>query len=198
MSLGAVSINSSGGTQINGFTGGSITVGSNTYTEATVLKYAKDSNFTATATTTGNYQFKGWFDNADCSGTPLSAGTLSATLSENKTYYAKFVEQSNVTITFDSTSTTWVSNGDSNGNARLFIYDTKTANTYEMSNNDNIWTASVPVSVTSITFYRCTSSGFNTGNTSDGTATYWNKWSAGSRGTKTTYKTTGDSSGIWQ
>lgn len=198
VNLGAVSINSSGVTQSNGFTGGSITVGSNTYTAATVLKYEKDSSFSATATAKGNYQFKGWFDNPDCSGTALSTDALSATLSENKTYYAKFVEQSNVTITFDSKDTTWVSGGDSSGNARLFIYDTNTAKTYEMSNNDNMWTASVPVSVTSITFYRCTSSGFNTGNASDGTATYWNKWSAGSRGTKTTYKATADSKGSWQ
>ena len=198
VNLKAVSINSNGDTLKNGFAGGSITVGNNTYTDATVLKYEKDSSFSATATAKGNYQFKGWFDNADCSGNALSTGTLSATLSENKTYYAKFVEQSNVTITFDSTDTTWVSGGDSSGNARLFIYDTNTANTYEMSNNNNMWTASVPVSVTSITFYRCTSSGFNTGNASDGTATYWNKWSAGSRGTKTTYKATADSKGSWK
>lgn len=195
VSLGAVSINSSGVTQSNGFTGGSITVGSNRYTAATVLKYEKDSNFTATATATGNYQFKGWFDNADCTGTALSTGTLSATLGENKTYYAKFVEQSNVTITFDSTSTTWVSNA----SAVMWVYDTSTGNKYEMSNSNNVWTASVPAGVTSIKFYRCTPAGFGTTKVdSSSSAGYWNKWEPADRGTKTTYKTSGDGTGSWQ
>lgn len=195
VSLGAVSINSSGVTQSNGFTGGSITVGSNTYTSATVLKYEKDSSFTATATAKGNYQFKGWFDNADCSGNALSTDTLSATLSENKTYYAKFVEQSNVTITFDSTSTTWVSNA----SAVMWVYDTSTGNKYEMSNSNNVWTASVPAGVTSIKFYRCTPAGFGTTKVdSSSSAGYWNKWEPAGRGTKTTYKTSGDGTGSWQ
>lgn len=105
VSLGAVSINSSGVTQSNGFTGGSITVGNNSYNSATVLKYKKDSSFSATATAKGNYEFKGWFDNADCSGTALSTDALSATLSENKTYYAKFVEDSSTrTIYFTNSN----------------------------------------------------------------------------------------------
>lgn len=195
VNLGAVSINSSGVMQSNGFTGGSITVGSNKYTAATVLKYEKDSSFSATATATGNYQFKGWFDNADCSGTALSTGTLSATLSENKTYYAKFVEQSNVTITFvDATDKKWVSEAD----ATLFVFDNSTNNYYQMTNNNNTWTASVPVSVTNITFYRCTPDGFNTGNDKGETYKYWNKWAPADRGTKTTYNATGDGSGNWQ
>lgn len=197
VNLGAVSINSSGVMQSNGFTGGSITVGSNKYTAATVLKYEKDSSFSATATATGNYQFKGWFDNADCSGTALSTGTLSATLSENKTYYAKFVEQSNVTITFeDATNEKWVSGS----NATLFVFDNNTNNYYQMTNNNNnTWTASVPVSVTNITFYRCSETGFNSGNTHEGESIkYWNKWGAADRGTKTKYKATADSKGSWQ
>lgn len=194
VNLGAVSINSSGITQSNGFTGGSITVGSNKYTAATVLKYEKDSSFSATATATGNYQFKGWFDNADCSGTALSTGTLSATLSENKTYYAKFVEQSNVTITFvDATNEKWVSGA----SAKLFVFDNSTNNYYPMTNNNNTWTASVPVSVTNITFYRCTPDGFNTGNDKGETYKYWNKWAPADRGTKKTYTATKDGEGSW-
>ena len=68
-----------------------------------------------------------------------------------------------------------------------------------MTNNSNKWTASVPVSVTNIKFYRCTPAGFGTTKVdSDSTAGYWNLWSAGSRGTSTTYNTSGDGNGSWQ
>ena len=198
VNLKAVSIDVKGTTQSDGdkFTGGSITVGSNIYTSATVLKCKKGSSFSATATAKGNYQFKGWFDNADCSGTALSTGALSATLSENKTYYAKFVEQSNVTITFeDATDKKWVSDA----SATLFVFDNSTNNYYQMTNNNNTWTASVPVSVTNITFYRCSETGFNSGNTHEGESIkYWNKWSTADRGTKTTYNATDDNKGSWQ
>lgn len=196
VSLGAVSIDVNGRTQSDGdnFTGGSITVGSNTYTSAQVLRYEKDSSFTATATGKGNYQFKGWYDNAECTGNPLSTDTLSATLSENKTYYAKFVEQSNVTITFvDATNEKWVSGA----SATLFVFDNSTNNYYQMTNNNNTWTASVPVSVTNITFYRCTPDGFNTGNDKGETYKYWNKWAPADRGTKKTYTATKDGEGSW-
>lgn len=104
-----------------------------------------------------------------------------------------------VTITFDATSTSWVSGGDSNGSARVYLYDKSTGSNYEMSNNNNIWTVSVPESVTNITFYRCTSGGWNTGNASDGVASYWNKWDAGNRGTSKSYKTNSDNTtGSWQ
>lgn len=199
VSLGAVSIDVNGSTQSDGdkFTGGSITVGTNTYTSAQVLTCEKDSSFTATATGKGNYQFKGWYDNAKCTGDPLSTDTLSATLSENKTYYAKFVEQSNVTITFvDATDKKWVSEAD----ATLFVFDNSTNNYYQMTNNNNnTWTASVPAGVTSIKFYRCTPAGFGTTKVdSASSAGYWNKWEPADRGTKTTYNATGDGSGNWQ
>lgn len=104
-----------------------------------------------------------------------------------------------VTITFDATSTSWVSGGDSNGSARVYLYDKSTGSNYEMSNNNNIWTVSVPESVTNITFYRCTSGGWNTGNASDEVASYWNKWDAGNRGTSKSYKTNSDNTtGSWQ
>ena len=52
---------------------------------------------------------------------------------------------------------------------------------------------------TNITFYRCTSGGWNTGNASDGVASYWNKWDAGNRGTSKSYKTNSDNTtGSWQ
>lgn len=99
ITLNAVSVNASGVTQSNGFTGGSIKVDDNTYTSAKTLPYNKGDSFTATATATGNYEFKGWYDNAACTGTAIT-GTLSITLNSNKTYYAKFVQKSTRTIYF--------------------------------------------------------------------------------------------------
>lgn len=193
VNLGAVSIDVNGRTQSDGdkFTGGSITVGSNTYTSAQVLKLDKDSSFTATAKGKGNYQFKGWYDNAECTGDPLSTGKLSVTLSENKTYYAKFVEQSNVTITFeDNTTNYWVS-----GAGKVYLYDTNTNTVYTSNDNgysDHKATFTVPSSVKNITFYRY-EGGYET-------SALWSTISAGNRGSSTTYKVTGDFgsiSGSW-
>lgn len=196
VTLNAVSVNGSGVTQINGFTGGSITVDGNKYTKVKTLSYNSGSSFTATAAASGNYEFKGWYDNAACTGTAVSTNAdLTVTLTENKTYYAKFVEPANVTITFNAEKTTWVSEA----GACMWIYDTSSGNKYQMTNGSNKWTASIPVGVTSITFYRCTPAGFGTSKVSDAsTAGYWNLWSAGDRGSKTTYNTSGDGKGSWQ
>lgn len=196
VTLNAVSVNASGVTQSDGFTGGSITVGGTSYTAAKTLSRNSGSSFSATATASGNYKFVGWYDNADCTGTAVSTNAaLSVTLTEDRTYYAKFVEQSSVTITFDAENTKWVSDA----SACMWVYDTSSGNKYQMTNSSNKWTASVPVSVTNITFYRCTPAGFGTSKVSDAsTAGYWNLWSAGDRGTKTTYKATADSKGSWQ
>ena len=199
VNLGAVSIDVNGITQSDGdeFTGGSITVGSNTYTSATVLKLDKDSSFTATAKGKGNYQFKGWYDNAACTGDPLSTGKLSVTLSENKTYYAKFVEQSNVTITFDASSiSSWVAND----SAAIYAYDTTAKTAYIMTKDSSSakYTCSVPQTVTNITFYRCSSKydldvNTSVGGNDPGKAGYWNKWDAGNRGSNKTYSTSSSS-----
>lgn len=196
VNLGAVSIDVNGRTQSDGdkFTGGSITVGSNTYTSAQVLKLDKDSSFTATAKGKGNYQFKGWYDNAECTGDPLSTDTLSTTLSENKTYYAKFVEQTTVeqtTITFeDNTTNYWVS-----GAGKVYLYDTNTNTVYTSNENgysDHKATFTVPSSVKNITFYRYAGDYEN--------SELWSTISAGNRGSSTTYRVTGDFgsiSGSW-
>jgi uncharacterized repeat protein (TIGR02543 family) len=100
-----------------------------------------------------------------------------------------------VTITFDASSTTWVSDA----SAVMYLYDKTTGKSYKMTNSSNKWTVSVHPNVTNIEFYRCTPAGFGTSNVSSASsAGYWNKWSAGSRGTKTTYKTSSDGVGSWQ
>lgn len=106
VTLNAVSVNASGVTQSNGFTGGSITVGSTKYTATKTLSYNSGSSFSATATASGNYKFVGWYDNPACTGTAVSTNAaLTVTLTENKIYYAKFVEDSSTrTIYFTNSN----------------------------------------------------------------------------------------------
>lgn len=97
----------------------------------------------------------------------------------------EFDPTAQVTITFDASNTTWVAEA----SATMYLYDNSTGNQYYMARSSTgyLWTATVPATVTNITF--------NRKNTSGGT---WNHWDAGSRGSKTTYKTTGDGAGSWQ
>lgn len=106
VTLNAVSVNASGVTQSDGFTGGSITVGSTKYTATKTLSYNSGSSFSATAAVSGNYKFVGWYDNPACTGTAVSTNAaLTVTLTENKIYYAKFVEDSSTrTIYFTNSN----------------------------------------------------------------------------------------------
>lgn len=106
----------------------------------------------------------------------------------------EFDPNANVTITFDQSSVTWVNSED----ARLFAYDTDKKMEYEMTYFDNKWTVSVPATVNNITFYRCTPNGFGTDKAQGDGAGYWHLWSSGNRGTKITYKATGEGAGSWQ
>ena len=132
-----------------------------------------------------------------------SEGGLEGTI--GKTYLFKsgepdkleeFDPNAKVTITFDQSYVTWVTQND----ARLFAYDTGKKKEYEMTYSNSKWTVSVPATVNNITFYRCTPKGFGTNKVTDygSTAGYWNLWSADNRGTKITYKATGDNAGSWQ
>lgn len=205
VNLNAVYVDTSGVAH-QGFTGGSIKVGDNTYTQATVLNLTKNSSFSATAKANSGYEFNGWYTDAECNnsvGTTLS----NVTLDSNKTYFAKFKQTpvTNITITFvdetvdgnNASNNKWV---DKDG-ARLFVYDNDTSNYYEMSCSNDVWTTNslIPSTVTNITFYRCSDSGFDSGNTHDGeTIKYWNKWVAPNRGNSTTYTATNSGVGSWQ
>lgn len=185
VTLNAVSVNASGVTQSNGFTGGSITVDGTKYTSAKTLSYNSGTSFSATAAASGNYIFTGWYDNAACSGTAVSTNaTLSVTLTENKTYYAKFVESSTVRVYLkDGTSSSWLNNDNpwmkiedkSTGTVYTFIYD-----------DDNNWHADVSVNMNSCKLTR---------NKSDGSST-WNTWDNLTRNGKTTLTVT-DSGASW-
>ena len=195
VTLNPVSVNASGVTQSNGFTGGSITVDGNKYTTVKPLPYNSGSSFSATATASGNYKFVGWYDNADCTGKAVSTNaTLSVTLTENKTYYAKFVEQSNIPITFvDNTTKHWASE-----QGKVYLKDNKTGTVYnseEDGYSNHQATFTVPSTVTDITFYRY-KNGY-------GTSELWSTINAGDRGTKRNYVIVSEAwdkpiSGSWQ
>lgn len=181
VTLGAVLFNSDNVKVSESFTGGSIKVGSNTYTEPKKLTYNKNDKFTATAIANSGYEFKGWYTDAECNnsvGTTLS----NVTLDSNKTYYAKFAKQSNVTITFeDNTTDNWAS-----GAGKVYLYDTDTNTVYNSNENgysNHKATFTVPGSVRNITFYRYEGD--------YGTSTCWSTISAGNRGSSKTYKITG-------
>lgn len=198
VTLNAVSVNASGVTQSNGFTGGSITAGGTSYTAAKTLSRNSGSSFSATATASGSYKFVGWYDNAACSGTAVSTNaTLSVTLTENKIYYAKFVEQPNpnITITFiDNTTNYWASE-----QGKVYLKDNNTGTVYNSEedgySSNHQATFTVPSTVTDITFYRY-QNGY-------GTSALWSTINAGSRGTKTKYAIVSEAwdkpiSGNWQ
>lgn len=115
------------------------------------------------------------------------SGTIGGTYLLNGSTLTSFNPSSNVvTITFDASSTNWVAND----SAVIYLVDNSTSGQYQMtrtSSSSYTWTAKVPSAVTNIKFNRDDPSGGN-----------WNSWSAGSRGTKTTYKTSSSTSGSWQ
>ena len=130
---------------------------------------------------------------------PGLKGTIGKTYifkSDSPNALEEFDPNANVTITFDQSKVTWVTNQ----YARLFAYDTDKNKEYEMtySDSNSKWTVSVPATVNNITFYRCTPKGFGTDIAQGDGAGYWNLWSAGNRGTKITYEATDDGKGSWQ
>ncbi len=118
ITLNAVSVNASGVAQSNGFTGGSITVDGKSYTSANTFAVNKGASFSATATASGNYEFAGWYDNAECVGEPVStSSTLSFTAEEEKVFYAKFAEQEPKNIVYLKPNAEWLAD-----NPRFAIY----------------------------------------------------------------------------
>lgn len=120
------------------------------------------------------------------------AGTYTFTFNKSTNVLNVTASYSNITITFDTSSTTWVANG-----SAIVWFDTAQGSkkmTKEV--NSSNWTASVPSNyATSIYFKR---------NDQNNTTT-WHTWNAGSRNYSTTYKSTGGSnewdsntSGNWQ
>lgn len=198
--INAATFNASDERQSNGFAGGTIKVGFNTYDKAKTLLRQSGDTFYATPQPVDGYEFEGWYTNASCTTKVTDSAVTNNKLKiqplDGVTYYAKFVEKGDTIITFDASSTNWVS-GDY---ARMYLYDKDTNKEYEMTNSNNQWTVSVPENVKNIIFYRCTPAGFGK-DKYDGQpdkAHAWNLWEAGTRNSQTKYKTSGDGQGSWQ
>lgn len=90
--LDAVSYNSAGSKETNGFTGGKVSVGGVVHTSAVTNPYPAQTTVTATAVCNEGYQFAGWFSDSDCINNVANNAELSISVNSSIHYYAKFVK----------------------------------------------------------------------------------------------------------
>lgn len=144
-----------------------------------------------TTTVTGNFNVM--VSNNEADKYPSSGG-LTGTIGGTYLFKAgsptaldEFDPSSVVSITLiDGTDNKWIDDAD----ALIYLKDTSTSTDYQMTlYSTNTWKVTVPATVKNIEFTR---------RNPDGGAVWGNPWSAGNRGTKTTYKATADSVGSWQ
>ncbi len=99
ITFNAVTYSNSGTKLINGFTGGTIKEGTTTHATAFTLSKYADETVTATANANTNYEFGGWYSDANCTVSAATTNPLSKSVTGEATYYAKFVEKPKYTIT---------------------------------------------------------------------------------------------------
>lgn len=90
--LDAVSYDSAGSKETNGFTGGKVSVGGVVHTSAVTNTYSDQTTVTATAVCNEGYQFAGWFSDSDCIHNVADNAELSISVNSSVHYYAKFVK----------------------------------------------------------------------------------------------------------
>ena len=90
--LDAVSCDSAGSPETNGFTGGKVSVGGVEHTSAVTNTYPDQTTVTATAVCNEGYQFAGWFSDSDCIHEVAGDAELSILVNSSIHYYAKFVK----------------------------------------------------------------------------------------------------------
>ncbi len=90
--LDAVSYDSAGSKETNGFTGGKVSVGGVEHTSAVTNTYSDQTTVTATAVCNEGYQFAGWFSDSDCIHKVADNAELSISVNSSIHYYAKFVK----------------------------------------------------------------------------------------------------------
>lgn len=98
--LDAVSCNSAGSPETNGFTGGKVSVGGVEYASAVTNTYPDQTTVTATAVCNEGYQFAGWFSDSDCIHNVANNAELSILVNSPIHYYAKFVKSETKTYYF--------------------------------------------------------------------------------------------------
>lgn len=92
VALDAVSYDSAGSKETNGFTGGKVSVGGVEHTSAVTNTYPDQTTVTATAVCNEGYQFAGWFSDSDCINNVANNAELSILVNSPIHYYAKFVK----------------------------------------------------------------------------------------------------------
>lgn len=90
--LDAVSYDSAGSPETNGFTGGKVSVGGVVHTSAVTNTYSDQTTIKATAVCNEGYQFAGWYSDSDCIHEVAGDAELSILVNSSIHYYAKFVK----------------------------------------------------------------------------------------------------------
>lgn len=90
--LDAVSYDSAGSLETNGFTGGKVSVGGVVHKSAVTNTYSDPTTVTATAVCNEGYQFDGWYSDSDCINKVAGNAELSILVNSSIHYYAKFVK----------------------------------------------------------------------------------------------------------
>lgn len=98
--LDAVSYDSAGSKETNGFTGGKVSVGGVVHTSAVTNTYPAQTTVTATAVCNEGYQFAGWFSDSDCINNVANNAELSISVNSSVHYYAKFIKSETKTYYF--------------------------------------------------------------------------------------------------
>lgn len=125
--LDAVSYDSAGSKETNGFTGGKVSVGGVVHTSAVTNTYSDQTTVTATAVCNEGYQFVGWFSDSDCIHNVADNAELSISVNSSVHYYAKFIKSETKTYYF-MPSDDWKKDG-----ARFAAY------VHNSTNNDYKW-----------------------------------------------------------
>lgn len=128
VALDAVSYDSAGSKETNGFTGGKVSVGGVVHTSAVTNTYSDPTTVTATAVCNEGYQFAGWYSDSDCINKIAGNAELSISVNSSVHYYAKFVKSSTKVMYFVP-NTNWTKNK----NERFAAY------VYEKSTGDGKW-----------------------------------------------------------
>lgn len=108
--LDAVSCDSAGSPETNGFTGGKVSVGGVEHTSAVTNTYPDQTTVTATAVCNEGYQFAGWFSDSDCINNVANNAEISILVNSPIHYYAKFIKSETKTYYF-MPNDNWKSDG---------------------------------------------------------------------------------------
>lgn len=125
--LDAVSYDSAGSKETNGFTGGKVSVGGVVHTSAVTNTYSDQTTVKATAVCNEGYQFAGWYSDSDCINKVADNAELSISVNSSVHYYAKFVKGNTKTYYFIPNDT-WKKDG-----ARFAVY------VHNSSNDTSEW-----------------------------------------------------------